>query len=204
MTRLRGFRRPPLPLVLAGALGVGAALLVACGASSTALIPAGNAGQLKSDFGAVAGASCGQALTDAVAQTRSDLAALPATLDARLRQSLENGVRTLTTRAPAQCTQSTPTNTTTTNTNTNTTTTSSTPTNTTTTSSTPTNTNTGTTTTSSTPTNTTTTSSTPTDTTGGTQGTPTVTTPSGGTTAPQGQSGQVDPTGAGGTPGGGN
>src|ERR1700681_1985530 len=41
-------------LLVAGALGVGAALLVSCGSSGKGLIPTGNAGPLQSDYEAVA------------------------------------------------------------------------------------------------------------------------------------------------------
>jgi hypothetical protein len=216
-----GRRRPPAPLRLglAGLLGAGAALLVACGAGSgagsAALIPASNAGQLKSDFAAVASASssgsCFQVIKNVV-RARSDLAALPATLDARLRSTLKNGVDALSQRAQVECKQqsTTTTPTTTATTPTTPTTTTSTNTNPTTT----TNTNTNTTTTNTTTTDT---QSTPTDTTGtgtstgpGTTPTGTTTSPpdnGGGTPAPNGQLGQVVPSdgaaGAGGTTGSG-
>ncbi len=197
-------------LGLAGALGVGAALLVACGTSgSSALLTRSNADQLKADFDAVQSAvtsgGCGQNVKNAVAQARNDLAALPATLDPNLRKALADGVNTLGSRAPIECQQQTTQTTVTTNTNTNTTT--STPTtNTNTTTSTP------TTTTNTTTTNTTTTDTTPT----GTGTTPTqtdtgptttpTTAPGGGTPAPNGQSGQVNlgADNSGGSPGGGN
>jgi hypothetical protein len=206
--RPRPVRRRPLQLGLAGALGVGAAVLVSCGGSSK-LIPAQNATQLKADFDAVAAAvasgGCNQDLKTIVAQTRRDLASLPPTLDPSLARTLGSGVNTLASRATVECksqtTQTTPTNTNTsptTNTNTAPTT------------------NTTTTTTPTTPTTTSTTPTTPTDT---TPTTPTDTGPAttpttvpnigGGTPAPNGQSGQVrlgggaGSSGAGGTFGGG-
>jgi hypothetical protein len=216
VTRLRALRGRPLQLALSGVLGAGAALLVACGSSSS-LIPADNASRLNSDFDAVAAAvangSCDQALKTAVAQTGSDLAALPPTVDPRLASALQDGVRTLTTRAAVECTPQT----TTTQTNTNTT-----PVTTTTDTNTNPTTNTTPTDTTTTQTNTTTTptTTTPTDTQTGTTTTPPpTTTPTttgpapdngGGTPAPNGQTGQVglgtgSATAAGGTGyGGGN
>jgi hypothetical protein len=211
VTRRGGSRCRTLQLGLAGILGAGAALLVACG-SNSALIPATDASQLKSDFDAVAtevsNGNCGAGVTAAVAAVRSDLSALPATVDARLLSALRTGVGTLSARAASECktrttsTGTTSTNTTSTNTNTGTTNTNTTTTNT------NTNTNTNTTNTDTTPTDTTPTDTTPTDTTS----TPTDTTPAntvpatgGGTPAPNGQTGQVAPgksEASGGTPGG--
>ena len=184
-----------LKLGLAGILGVGAALLVACGGSSK-LIPAQNASQLTTDFdlvaSAVAAGNCGQTLTTALDQTRTDLAALPPTIDPRLASALQAGAAKLTSRAAVECTQQ---QTTTTPTTTTTTPTTTTPTTTTTTTNT---TPTTTTPTTTTPTTTTPTTTTPTDTTS----TSTTTTPDngGGTPAPSG--GSAGNT-AGGTPGGG-
>ena len=129
----------PLRVSLAAVLGVGAALLVACGASSSQLIPAGNAGPLQSDFDAIAssvrGGDC-VATKQGVQQAQQDLAALPGTVNARLLATLTTGVRTLAARAGTECrqnaaalttsvptqtqTQSTNTSSTPTNTNTNT------------------------------------------------------------------------------------
>lgn len=209
MTRRGGSRCRTVQLGLAGILGAGAALLVACG-SNSALIPASNASQLKSDVDAVAtevsNGNCGAGVASAVTAVRSDLAALPATVDPRLLSALRTAVGTLSARAASECkphttstgttgTLSTPTNTNTGTTNTNTVTTN---TNTTTTN---TNTNTDTTPTDTTTTDTTPSPTTPTDT------TPTSTAPAtgGGTPAPNGQSGQIIPgnsEGSGGTPGG--
>lgn len=209
MTGLGGSPRVrPLQISLAGAVGVGAALLVACGGSSK-LIPAGNASQLKSDFDAVASevasGSCDNGVKAAVAKTQTDLDALPTTLDPRLASALHTGFRTLTARANSECkTQTTstgPTNTTpTTSTPTNTHTNTNTQTNTT-----PTDTNTGTNTTP-TDTNPTDTNTTPTDTNPTSTSTGTTSTgipgTGGGTPAPNGQ-GSTGLSGSGGTPGGG-
>jgi hypothetical protein len=201
----------PLPLALSGVLGVGAALVVACGGGSK-LLPAQNASQLRSDFDAVAAAvstgSCDTALKSAVAATGTDIAALPSTVDPRLTASLQSGVRTLTNRAAVECKQQSTTSTTTTTDTTPTVTqTTQTQTNTT-----PTQTSTTQTQTNTTPTqtNTTPTDTTPTDTTPTGATVPIVPDNGGGTPAPNGQTGQVrtsagGATGAGGTGfGGGN
>jgi cell division septation protein DedD len=196
----------PARLSLGAVLGVGAALLVACGASSTQLIPAGDAGHLQTDFDAIAssvqGGDCA-ATRHGVQQAQQDLAALPGTVSPRLLATLTTGVHTLAARAGTECKLNTnPATTTTgqtstptpTNTNTNTTTA-------------PTNTNTQPTDTTTQPTDTNTSpSTTPADT------TPATTVPDstggppagvGGTQAPgQSQSSSSDPSG--GTPGGGN
>ncbi len=202
MTRLGALPVRPLPLALSGVLGVGAALLVACGGSSK-LIPAQNASQLRSDFDAVAAAvgagSCDTALKSAVAATGTDIAALPSTVDPRLTASLQSGVRTLTTRAATECKQQSTTSTTTTDTTPTVTQTTPTQTNTT-----PTQTNTTPTQTNTTPTqtNTTPTDTTPTDTTPTGATVPIVPDNGGGTPAPNGQTGQVR-TGPGGATGAG-
>jgi cytoskeletal protein RodZ len=166
--RARG--NPRLRIPLAGLLGVSAALLVACGGSGKGLIPTANAGPLQSDFEAVAQAaesgegSC-TATEAAIEKTESDFAALPATVDAGLRKTLNVGIANLRRRALALCAQPLPQSTSTTKTSTPTTTTS--------TQTTPAPTTTTHTETSSTPT-------TPT--------TPTATTPGGGTPAPGSES----------------
>jgi hypothetical protein len=165
--RARGNLRLRIPL--AGLLGVSAALLVACGGSGKGLIPTANAGPLQSDFEAVAQAaesgegSC-TATEAAIEKTESDFAALPATVDAGLRKTLNVGIANLKRRALALCAQPLPQSTSTTKTST-------TPTTATSTQTTPTTTTTTHTETSPTPT-------TPTPT------TPTATTPGGGTPAP--------------------
>jgi cytoskeletal protein RodZ len=160
-----------LRILLAGLLGVSAALLVACGSSGKGLIPSANAGPLQSDFEAVAQAaqsgegSC-TATEAAIAKTETDFAALPATIDSGLHKTLSLGIANLRRRALALCAQPLPQTTSTTKTTTPTTATS--------TQTTP--------TTTSTPTETTATSTTP------TTSAPTATTPGGGTPAPGSES----------------
>lgn len=165
--RARGNLRLRVPL--AGLLGVSAALLVACGGSGKGLIPTANAGPLQSDFEAVAQAaesgegSC-TATEAAIEKTESDFAALPATVDAGLRKTLNVGIANLRRRALALCAQPLPQSTSTTKTSTTPTTATST--------------QTAPTTTTTTHTETSPTPTTPTPT------TPTATTPGGGTPAP--------------------
>jgi cytoskeletal protein RodZ len=162
-----------LRVLLAGLLGVSAALLVACGSSGKGLIPSANAGPLQSDFEAIAQAaesgegSC-TATEAAIEKTEGDFAALPASVDAGLRKTLSVGIANLRHRALALCEQPLPQTTSTTKTSTTPTTTS-------------TQTAPPTTTTHTEPTTTpTTTTTTPT--------TPTATTPGGGTPAPGSES----------------
>ncbi len=203
----------PLRLSLGAVLGVGAALLVACGASSSQLIPAGDAGPLQSDFAAIAssvkGGDCATAKQD-VQQAQQDLAALPGTVSPRLLTTLTTGVHTLAARAGTECklnanatTTTTGQTSTPTSTNTNTGTNTNTNPNTS-----PTNTNTQPTDTNTQPTDTTTSPSTTPD----TNTTPATTVPdsnggppggAGGTPAP-GQSQSSSSGSSGGTPGGGN
>jgi hypothetical protein len=101
---------PGLRLLGAGMLGVAAALLVACGSTSSKLIPLANAGPLTSDVQAVEQAAehgdgnC-SATETAIAKAEQDYAALPSTLDAGLRNTLHQGIANLRTRALALCTQ---------------------------------------------------------------------------------------------------
>jgi hypothetical protein len=167
--RARGNLR--LRILLAGLLGVSAALLVACGSSGKGLIPTANAGPLQSDFEAVAqAAESGEgnctATEAAIEKTESDFAALPATVDASLRKTLDAGIANLRRRALALCAQPLPQTTSTTKTSTTPTTATSTQT---------------------TPTTTTHTETSPTPTTP-TPTTPTATTPGGGTPAPGSES----------------
>jgi hypothetical protein len=156
-------------LLLAGLLGLAAALLVACGSSGKGLIPTANAGPLQSDFEAVAQAaqsgegSC-TATEAAIAKTESDFAALPSTVDRGLHKTLGLGIANLRRRALALCAQPLPQTSTTTSTPATTTSTETTP------------------TTSTTHTETTTTPTTTTTT------PPTATTPGGGTPAPGNES----------------
>jgi cytoskeletal protein RodZ len=122
-----------LRVLLAGLLGVSAALLVACGSSGKGLIPSANAGPLQSDFEAVAqAAQSGEgnctATEAAIEKTESDFAALPATVDAGLHKTLSVGIANLRRRALALCAQPLPQATSTTSTPTTTTSTQTTPT----------------------------------------------------------------------------
>jgi hypothetical protein len=129
---------------VAGALGVAAAVLVACGSSGKGLIPASSGGPLQSDIELVDQAAqegngnC-TATEAALLKTDQDYAALPASVDSGLRNNLRQGISNLRSVALSLCTQPlAKTNTTTTQTTTTTTTpTTSTPTTTTPTTSTP-------------------------------------------------------------------
>jgi hypothetical protein len=100
-------------LLLAGILGVAAALLVSCGTSGKGLIPTGNAGPLQSDFEAVArgaqnaNGSC-TATAAAITKTEQDFGALPATVDAGLRSRLREGITNLRKHALEVCAQPLP------------------------------------------------------------------------------------------------
>lgn len=99
-----------LRIAAACLLGVATALLVSCGSSGASLIPVGNAGPLKSDFVAVAQAaengngSC-TATEVAILKTEQDFDALPATVDAGLRNKLRNGMSKLRSDALELCKQ---------------------------------------------------------------------------------------------------
>jgi cell division septation protein DedD len=153
-----------------GLLGVGAALLVACG-DTKGLIPAGDADALKQDLdqvaAAVADGKCSQA-QQALQRAHADFDALPADVDPGVKSKLAAGLANLADQVPGECAENAAKQ----NTTTETTPTDTTPTDTTPTETTPTET---------TPTETTPTETTPTET------TPTETTPappSGGQTAP--------------------
>jgi len=115
-----------LQILLAGLLGVAAAVLVACGSSGKGLIPAANAGPLQSDFEAVAQAaqsgegSC-TATEAAIAKTETDFATLPATVNSGLHKTLSLGIANLRRRALTLCAQPLPQTTSTTKTTTPTT-----------------------------------------------------------------------------------
>jgi hypothetical protein len=131
--RGRVTRAVVLRVSLAAALGVLAALLVACSGSGKGLIPTGDAGPLQSDFEAVAQAAengdgdCAST-ESALLKTDQDFAALPASIDAGLHNTLRQGIENLRTRALALCAQPLPQATETTPTTTSTTTTTTTPT----------------------------------------------------------------------------
>jgi hypothetical protein len=110
-----------LRFVLTALLGVLAALLMACGGSTKGLIPTGDAGPLQSDFEAVAHAAengdgnCSET-ESALLKTDQDFAALPASIDAGLHNTLRQGIENLRTRALALCAQPLPQSTETTST----------------------------------------------------------------------------------------
>lgn len=95
------------------ALGLAAALLLACGSSTKGLIPAADAGPLQTDFETVQSAaengdgSCA-ATEQALSKTSEDFSALPSSVDAGLRSNLSQGIRALRTRALALCAQPLP------------------------------------------------------------------------------------------------
>lgn len=105
-----------LPFVLAFALGLGAALLTACGSSSKALIPAGNADQLKNDIAKVSDAidagKCDR-INAALDQAETDVESLPNHVSVRLVARLKEGIARLRTQAPRACALNTVTTTTT-------------------------------------------------------------------------------------------
>jgi hypothetical protein len=106
----RGRLAALLRLACAGLLGLAAALLVSCGSSGKGLIPTGDAGPLQSDFEGVAQAaengdgSCA-ATAEAIRKTEQDFAALPTSVDAGLRTTLERGISNLRSRALSLCAQ---------------------------------------------------------------------------------------------------
>jgi hypothetical protein len=101
--------RRALPLLLAFALGLGAAGLTACGSSggsSKALIGADDADGLKSDFDAVASAvadgNCPKA-SQALLRAGTDIDQLPARVSKRLQRRLADGLDTLREQARQEC-----------------------------------------------------------------------------------------------------
>jgi hypothetical protein len=104
-------RRRAAQLALAPLLGLGAALLVACGSSSSSkLIPLANAGPLQADFQEVAekaetaNGNCG-ATEKALLKTEQDFAALPGSTDNGLRERLREGITNLHQKALTACQQ---------------------------------------------------------------------------------------------------
>jgi hypothetical protein len=96
-----------LPPLVALVLGATTALLVACGGSD-GRIPSGDASsltnalsQISSDYRA---GHCQAAQRD-VAKAQNAVLGLPDTVDARLRQRLQSGIRHLADRVPATCSQ---------------------------------------------------------------------------------------------------
>jgi hypothetical protein len=104
-----------LPYLLAFALGLGAAGLAACGAATnTALLPASNADQLKSDLDNVASAVDSQDCTkvdSALAQGQRDLDSLPSGTSQRVQSKLQDGLDRLKRQATTECQPTATTNT---------------------------------------------------------------------------------------------
>jgi hypothetical protein len=112
--RLRHHGTHVLRTLAAALLGLAAALLVSCGSSGKGLIPSASAGPLQSDFEAVSQAAqsgngdCTQTET-AIAKTEQDFAALPRSINAGLRSTLQQGISNLRSRALVLCAQPTAT-----------------------------------------------------------------------------------------------
>jgi outer membrane biosynthesis protein TonB len=97
-----------LPYLVAGLLGVGAAVLVACGEQRADLIPAGSAENLSSALGdvqrAVDDGDC-DAAARALTRARGALVNLPESVNDRLAARLQEGIDNLEQVAPEQCAQ---------------------------------------------------------------------------------------------------
>lgn len=96
----------PLPYLLALVLGVGAALLVACGSSTKGGIPAASAGDLKSQIEDVQQAVEDSRCDDVAGQLRQvdgGIDDLPASVDDRLRSSLRDASDRLRRAAVTEC-----------------------------------------------------------------------------------------------------
>lgn len=110
---MRSIARP----LTAALLGVAVGLLASCGGSGKGLIPEASAGPLRGDFEAVAQAAesgngnCTHTEA-ALEKTEKDFLALPASVDPRLRNKLQQGISNLRQRALAMCVESVPTTTT--------------------------------------------------------------------------------------------
>ena len=106
--------RRRLPHVLAALLGVGAALLAACGAGTTGGIPEANAGDLKSQIVDVRQAVDDGRCADVPGQLRQvdeGIDDLPPSTDEQLVTNLRDGADTLRRLAAEECTSSEPTET---------------------------------------------------------------------------------------------
>jgi len=106
--RASGRTRTVLRTLLACSLGVGAALLVACGSSNKSLIPAASAGPLTEDVEAVEAAAkngnCGDTNTK-LGKLEGDFVALPSTVNRGLRNTLRQGITNLRKVASELCAQ---------------------------------------------------------------------------------------------------
>lgn len=91
--------------VLIGALGLCAALLVACG-DSNGLLPSDRGGDLGANLDAVSSAvdagKCRQARSAGAELTRK-ISSLPASVDPKLKRALSDGARTVQRRARSDC-----------------------------------------------------------------------------------------------------
>jgi len=98
--------RRTLPVAVSLLLGIGAALLAACGGSVKGGIPPASAGELKSQIGdvrkAVDDGRCND-LSGQLRQVDDGISALPDTVDADLRRALEDAGDTLRSRAQDEC-----------------------------------------------------------------------------------------------------
>jgi hypothetical protein len=106
-------RAKALRVLAAALLGLSAAALVSCASSTKGLIPAASAGPLQSDFETVQQAAengDGNCSTTeaALRKTSEDFGALPASVNAGLRNNLHQGIANLRTRALALCAQPLP------------------------------------------------------------------------------------------------
>jgi hypothetical protein len=105
-----------LPFLLAALLGVGAALLAACGSTGDGRIPAASASDLKREINDVRQAVSDDRCEDVTGQLRQvdeGIDDLPPTVDDQLRNSLRDGADKLLSAARDEC-DVTPTQTTTT------------------------------------------------------------------------------------------
>jgi hypothetical protein len=96
--------------ILAGLLGLAAALLVSCGSSGAGLIPAAAAGPLQADFEAVeraaeAGNGSCSGTEAAISKTEQDFRGLPSGINGGLRKRLEEGILHLRGLALQMCQQ---------------------------------------------------------------------------------------------------
>jgi hypothetical protein len=111
------FGRPTIALLI----GAGTIALAGCSSSNQGLIPATYSSPLQNDFEAVAqdakngDGNCTETVA-AIHQTEQDFAALPSSVAASLRNTLDTGIANLKTRALALCTQQLTTSTTSTTT----------------------------------------------------------------------------------------
>jgi hypothetical protein len=98
--------RRTLPHLIALLLGVGAALLAACGQTTRGGIPAADASVLKHQLedvrGRVADGRCDQ-LASSLRRVNTSIDGLPRAVDGRLVQALRNGADRLQRRAVADC-----------------------------------------------------------------------------------------------------